>query len=148
MENIRYMTAEDTECVFNMMREFYNSPALITTPSDEILKKNISDCISDLPFIEGYIFEDSTKMLGYAMIAKSYSTEFGGMCIWIEDIYLLPEYRHKGIATRFFKYIEKTYSKTAVVMRLEAEKDNIKAVSAYRKNGFFELPYMELVKEL
>jgi len=148
MENIRKMAEGDKKTVFDMMREFYNSPALITTPSDEVLERNISDCVSDMPFVEGFVFEEDHKITGYAMIAKSYSTEFGGMCIWIEDLYLLPEYRHKGTGTRFFEFLENEYKGRAVVLRLEAEHENEKAVTAYRKNGFSELPYVEMVKKI
>ncbi len=148
MELIRKITNDDFKTVFDMMRVFYDSPAVLSTPSDEILKKNISDCISDIPFVEGYVFDDEGTLAGYAMIAKSYSTEFGGMCIWIEDIYMIPEYRHKGIGTRFFEFLEKTYKNQAVLMRLEAEHENENAVSAYVKNGFSELPYIEMIKEI
>ena len=32
-------------------------------------------------------------------------------------------------------------------MRLEVEEDNTRAVVVYRKNGYEELPYMEMKKE-
>ena len=148
MEKMRKMSEKDKETIFNMMREFYNSPALITTPSDEVLQRNISDCISGNPYIEGFVFEENETVIGYAMTAKSYSTEFGGICVWIEDLYLLPEYRHKGIGSRFFTYLEVLYRGTAVVFRLEAERENENAVEVYKKNGFTELPYIELKKEI
>lgn len=148
MEIIRKIEKKDTENVFKMMREFYNSPAVITKSSDEILKKDIADCISDMPFIEGYVFEENNTIIGYSMIAKSYSTEFGGICIWIEDIYIMPEHRGNGIATRFFKYIEKIYCNIAVRYRLEAEKENKNAVLLYKKNGFSVLPYIQMTKEI
>ncbi len=148
MEAIRKIDAKDAEAVFKMMREFYDSPAVITKSSDDILKKDIADCIGDSPFIEGYVFEENNMIIGYSMIAKSYSTEFGGICIWIEDLYIKPEHRRKGISTRFFKYIEKVYGKIAVRYRLEAEEENKNAVLSYKKNGFSVLPYIQMTKEI
>lgn len=148
MEIIRKIEKKDTKYVFKMMREFYNSPAVITKSPDEILKKDIADCIGDMPFIEGYVFEENNTIIGYSMIAKSYSTEFGGICIWIEDIYIEPEHRRKGISTRFFKYIEKVYGNIAVRYRLEAEEENKSAVLSYKKNGFSVLPYIQMTKEI
>ncbi len=33
-------------------------------------------------------------------------------------------------------------------MRLEAEIENVNAVKAYKKNGFSELPYIEMIKKI
>ena len=42
------------------------------------------------------VFKDGNKYSGYAMLAKSFSTEFGKNCIWIEDLYVLPSARSRG----------------------------------------------------
>lgn len=143
---IRKMTESDRVAVVEMMRTFYHSPAVWTNGSEEIYNNDITACVSDNPYAEGFIFEEETKILGYGMIAKSFSTEFGKLCIWIEDLYLKEEYRGKGIGSSFFAYLEKEYPNT--IMRLEVEEDNTRAVAVYRKNGYEELPYMEMKKEI
>ena len=59
MLKIRFMEERDRSEVFSMMREFHSSDAVIYTASDEILHRDISDCIGDMPFIEGFVFEDA-----------------------------------------------------------------------------------------
>ena len=44
----------------------------------------------------------------------------------------------------FFKFIEEKYK--GYLIRLEVEKNNIKAINTYKKSGFDELPYMEMKK--
>ena len=80
---IRAMQLEDMEEVVGMMRVFYDSPAVIHAAPDEILRQDVKDCVGECPYIEGYIFEEDGKILGYRMVAKSYSTEYGGMCVWV-----------------------------------------------------------------
>lgn len=143
---IRLMRREDKDIVFDMMKVFYNSPAVLSNGSDEIYNNDIENCVNDCPFLEGYIFEENGSVLGYAMAAKSFSTEFGKPCIWIEDLYIKPEYRGKGIGSSFFKYIEEKYPNT--LMRLEAEEENENAIHVYKKNGYEVLPYLELKKEI
>ena len=94
--------------------------------------------------MEGYVFEEELNILGYAMLAKSFSTEFGKECIWIEDIYLKECSRGKGAGKMFFKYIDEKYP--MCIKRLEVEKENEGAVHLYKKTGFTELPYMEMKK--
>lgn len=146
--NIRKMKQNDKMTVIKMMRGFYDSPAVIHQVPDEVLIQDVDDCVGDCPYIEGFVFEVDDKIVGYGMVAKSYSTEFGGLCIWVEDIYIEPDFQGKGIGTLFFSYIENAYKNVAVRYRLEVAKDNLKAIRVYEKNGYSELNYTEMTKEV
>ncbi len=141
---IRKMEEKDRDRVIEMMRVFYASPAVLSNGSEEIFKADIENCIGDCPYLEGYVFEDAETMQGYAMLAKSFSTEFGKPCIWVEDLYIKSEYRGSGIGSQFLKYIEEKYPNS--VFRLEVEAENEKAVHVYKKCGYEVLPYMEMKK--
>lgn len=145
---IREIEKRDREDVFKMMRVFYNSEAVMHTAPDEILYKDIDDCIGDLPFIEGYVFEEKGEILGYGMASLSYTTEYGGICIWIEDLYIKSEYRGKGIGGEFFAYIEKRFEGRAVRFKLEVETENENAIGVYQKSGYQKLKYFVMSKEV
>lgn len=144
--NIRKMIESDRQAVVDMMRTFYHSPAVHTNGSEKIYNNDVTACVGESPYAEGFIFENETGILGYGMIAKSFSTEFGKPCIWIEDLYLKEEYRGKGIGSKFFIFLEKEYPNT--ILRLEVEEDNTRAIAVYQKNGYETLPYMEMKKEI
>lgn len=141
---IRPMQPEDRAQVLAMMRTFYSSDAVWTNGSEEIFTADVDACLSDSPYLEGYIFQQDGQVQGYAMIAKSFSTEFGKPCIWIEDIYLQEPYRNQGLGQRFFAFITAKYP--GHLFRLEAEAENKRAIHVYEKCGFTELPYVELKK--
>ncbi len=142
--SIRDMTMQDKNSVLGMMRVFYASPAVFTNGSDEIFLSDIENCINNSPYLEGYIIENSNDILGYAMIAKSFSTEFGKPCIWIEDLYIKDDYRGLGLGKTFFDFITKKH--TDCIFRLEVEEENERAIKLYKKCGFTVLPYMEMKK--
>ena len=144
MLTIRNMTDEDRPFVLDMMRVFYASPAVLSNGSEEIFANDVENCIGECPYLEGFVLEDSGNILGYAMIAKSFSTEFGKPCIWIEDLYLKEGYRGRGVGSSFFKFIEEKFPDH--LFRLEAESENEKAISLYKKCGFDILPYIEMKK--
>ncbi len=144
MITINCLTREYADSVIDMMRVFYASPAVSTNGSEEIFRRDVEQCINDNPYLEGYVFDDDGKAAGYSMIAKSFSTEFGKQCIWIEDLYLKPEYRGTGIGTQFLSFIQEKYADS--IFRLEVEEENQRAVHVYRKSGFDVLPYMEMKK--
>ena len=141
---IRPMAAADSQTVIDMMRTFYASPAVYTNGSEEIFAADVAECVGDSPFAEGFVFECNGQLLGYGMLAKSYSTEFGKRCIWIEDLYLLPEYRGFGIGSAFFAFVEKRYPDC--LLRLEVEEENERARRVYEKNEFEVMPYIEMKK--
>ena len=143
---IRPMTPKDKNSVLEMMRVFYASPAVFTNGSDDIFRTDIENCINDNPYLEGYIFEVSGEIQGYGMIAKSFSTEFGRPCIWVEDLYIKEDFRGTGIGSLFLEFIEKKYPEA--VLRLEVEEENGRAVKLNEKNGINVQPYMEMKKLL
>lgn len=141
---IRPMTIDDKDEVINMMRVFYTSPAVLSDGSEEIYANDVDNCVGDCPFVEGYIFQDGENIQGYGMVAKSFSTEFGKQCIWIEDLYVKETYRGQGIGGAFLKYVEEMYPNA--ILRLEVEEENLPAIKVYEKCGFERLPYMEMKK--
>lgn len=141
---IRAMVKEDKDCVLEMMRVFYTSPAVLSNGSEEIFDRDIESCVGECPYLEGYIFQDGQEIQGYAMVAKSFSTEFGRPCMWIEDLYFKPAYRGLGLGSQFFEFIEKKYPDT--ILKLEVEEENVRAIRVYEKCGYEILPYLEMKK--
>ena len=151
---IRPMTREDAQQVIDMMRVFYASPAVLSNGSEEIFQNDVENCVNDSPYLEGYIieaqsmspeYEEETaqnKILGYGMVAKSFSTEFGKSCMWIEDLYLKEEARGLGLGSKFLHFVAEKYPEA--ILRLEVEEENERAIKTYRKCGFEVLPYMEM----
>lgn len=141
---IRAIQPEDRAEILEMMQTFYTSPAVFTDGSSEIFERDFAACIGDDPFLEGFVFAYGEEIAGYAMIAKSFSTEFGKRCIWLEDLYLKEQYRGMGIGSQFLEYLTAIYADHLI--RLEVEDDNEAAVHTYRKYGFMEFPYTEMYR--
>ena len=141
---IRLMEEKDKQAVLNMMEVFYRSPAVYTNGSEEIFTNDINACLDGSPYLEGYVFEGCDGLRGYAMLAKSFSTEFGKRCIWIEDLYVTEGYRGCGIGKAFFAFLEEKYADA--ILRLEVEEDNRGAVNLYKSQGMQALPYLEMIR--
>ena len=111
MTTIRPMQPADKEAVLAMMEVFYASPAVLSNGSAAIFSSDFEACINDNPYLEGYMFEENGQIQGYAMAAKSFSTEFGRPCIWVEDLYIKEDFRGTGIGSLFLEFIEKSILK-------------------------------------
>ena len=142
---IRLMKEQDKNEVIEMMTVFYASEAVSTNGSREIFESDFNNCINSCPYLEGYVFEENNNICGYAMVAKSFSTEFGKPCIWIEDLYIKEEYRHKKLGSLFFDFLKDNYKDT--IQRLEVDKHNVFAIKAYKKNNFEEVDYLQFIRK-
>ncbi len=143
--NICKLQECDRSAVIAMMETFYASPAVQSNGSPAIFQADVDACLSDSPYLEGYTVKEGEKMVGYAMLAKSFSTEFGKPCVWIEDLYFIPDCRKKGYGTAVLRFVAETYPDA--VIRLEVEEENEIAVHTYKKAGFTTLPYQEMIKQ-
>ena len=141
---IRSMTRADAADVLEMMGVFYASDAVSTDGSEEIFRRDVEQCLSRSPYLEGYILEQDGALAGYAMLAKSFSTEFGRPCVWVEDLYLKPAFRDRHLGSAFLQFAREKYPEA--VLRLEVEPENARAVHTYEKNGYGTLPYTEMIR--
>ena len=99
-------------------------------------------------YAAAYILEYENKTAGYALLAKTFSQEAGGMVLWIEELYIMPEYRCRGLGHEFFSYLKDNLCNNVKRLRLEAESSNTKAISLYKRLGFEDLPYSQMIKDL
>ena len=88
------------------------------------------------------IIEDN-EVVGFSYVTTYYETEVGGICVQIIDLYVNENARGKGVATQYFNYLFDKYS-GAKRFRLEVVKDNVKAISLYKKMGFTDVSYGQM----
>ena len=142
---IRPMEPGDGEAVLAMMRVFYASPAVLSNGSEEIYRRDVAACLEPGSGVTGWVLEaPGAAVVGYAMTARSFSTEYGGPCLWIEDLYIMPEYRGHGLGSAMLRHIEER-NPDAVIFRLEAEAEN-RANHAYARCGYEVFPYVQMKK--
>lgn len=144
---IRLINKDDRNELFAMMREFYSSPALIHKSSDRVLNRTIDDCLVQNPYVCAYIFEEDDRVAGYSIVSKNYTTEYGGICIWIEDLFFKQEFRGRRLSDEFFSFVEKQYPE-AVRYKLEVEAENEHAVACYLKHEYQKSDYFLMTKEI
>lgn len=144
---IRKMVKEDEEHFLNMAEAFYASDAVIKPISKKQHKDTFNEIMRSNVYLEGYIFEMEGKSVGYAIIAKSFSQEAGGIVLWIDEIYVMKEYRSKGLGKEFFNDLIRNLEHSILRLRLEVASDNASAIKLYENMGFEKLEYIQMYKD-
>ena len=127
-----------------MSREFYASDAVLHPVPEEYHARAFEELMKEDIYLECYIMEADGKTVGFALLTKTYSREAGGLNIWVDELYLRPEYRGLGAGSAFFAYLEQTHP--AARYRLETEPENERAQKLYRRMGYRDLPYLQMIK--
>ena len=142
---IRKITRADRKIYLEMAHDFYHSEAVLHPVPDEYLVRSFDEMMRSEEYLTGLIFEYENRIAGYALLNRSWSQEAGGMAVWIEEIYVLDQYRSRGLGHELFAAIEKFAP--AVRYRLEIEPDNARAEKLYRSMGFEPMGYLSMVRE-
>jgi GNAT superfamily N-acetyltransferase len=93
---IRFANEKDIPAIFSLIKELAEFEKLshqINT-SEEELKKNI---FGPNKFVEILIAEFDGQIAGQALFFKNFSTFLGKPGIYLEDLYVKPEFRSRGI---------------------------------------------------
>lgn len=141
---IEIMNEDHVEKLLEMSKVFYSSDALDHEVSMDIISKNIEAAVSGSDLLIGYVFREGEEIAGFSYVTRYYETEVGGVCTQIIDLYVDEKYRGRGFATQYFNFLLDEYSDSKR-FRLEVVKDNIKAINLYKRVGFKEIPYGQMV---
>lgn len=138
---IRKFVPEDREDYIRFSTEFYNSSAVDKPVPREHFEQGFDEMMRSDVYVQGYMLVCDGNNVGYCVTMKTYSVEAGGITIWIDELFVLEEYRSKGLGSELFKYIEENGDKKLRRIRLEVELENGRAISLYKKMGFEPAPY-------
>lgn len=138
---IRKFVPEDREDYIRFSTEFYNSSAVDKPVPREHFEQGFDEMMRSDVYLQGYMLVCDGNNVGYCVTMKTYSVEAGGITIWIDELFVLEEYRSKGLGRELFKYIEENGDKKLRRIRLEVELENGRAISLYKKMGFEPAPY-------
>jgi len=82
--------------------------------------------------------EDGT-VVGYALLVSFWSNEYGGEICAIDELYVAPAHRNRGLGTSLFDAAANDralWPRAPVALELEVSPDNARARALYERLGF------------
>lgn len=144
MLTFRDLLWEDRELILPMVEDFYRSDAVDHPVEREILERSFRDAASpDEPLLRGLLIQADGEAAGYMYLTQCYSAEVGGRCVFLEEIYLKPEFRGRGLGREAMAWLERAYP-AARRFRLEVTQSNQSAVRLYQRAGYDFLRYDQM----
>lgn len=84
------------------------------------------------------VVTSGTAMIGYAILIRYWSNEYGGWLIFIDEFFVSAPFRNKGVGAQFMQYVTEAHFDDVVGFALEVMPNNDGALALYKRLGFEE----------
>lgn len=103
--SIRNAERKDTALILYFIKELATYEKLL----NEVIatEKSLEYWLFEKEKAEVIIAEENGNPIGFALFFHNFSTFVGGAGLYLEDIYIKPEYRKKGYGKTIFNYLAK-----------------------------------------
>ncbi len=99
---VRKANAEDASIILALVDALAAYEKLV--PPDSTAKTRlIADMFSPRPRLDAYLAEYETKAVGYAFVFETYSSFLALPTLYLEDLFVMPEYRNKQVGYALFR---------------------------------------------
>jgi ribosomal protein S18 acetylase RimI-like enzyme len=94
------------------------------------------------------VIEERAVTRGYAILIPYWSNEFGGTIVYVDELFVMPEARNRGIAHQLFEFLSRTKPFGAIALALEVSPANERAQRLYTSIGFSTRRNSTLIRRL
>ncbi|MBW4585246.1 GNAT family N-acetyltransferase [Aetokthonos hydrillicola Thurmond2011] len=93
---LRFAQPDDCSVLFDLIKALAEYEKLSDTVTGNVLALR-EHLFGSTKYIEAIVAENTNKVVGFALFFHNYSTYLTQPGIYVEDIFVLPEYRQMGI---------------------------------------------------
>jgi ribosomal protein S18 acetylase RimI-like enzyme len=132
----RLATKDDEAHLLRMMRKLAEQEpgAYFDEP---VVRKALHDFLANPEFGKAWIFSERAPPAGYIVLTLGYSFEYHGRDAFVDELYVEPQYRRRGIARQAMQFLEQQAREMGVkALHLEVDHGNIPALELYRGAGY------------
>jgi len=128
------ITPDGAELFLQMAQEFHAEDGHPLTPAG---KTSILEVAAGVELAPAYFIVENGENIGFFVLSLGYSPEHGGTDGFIDDIFILPAHRNRGLGRQALDLaIQKSRDHGIRVLLLEVEAENHRAYHLYTSIGF------------
>jgi ribosomal protein S18 acetylase RimI-like enzyme len=126
----------DADTLVRLARDFHHEDSHPLTAAGEAALRQIA---LGEPFARAWLVREYDAVVGYLILTLGFSVEYGGRDGFIDDLYLLPAARGRGLGRKLIDFALVRAQELGIgTLHLEVETGNDTATRLYRKAGFEE----------
>jgi ribosomal protein S18 acetylase RimI-like enzyme len=133
----RPATKDDEASLLRMMRELAEQEPGAYYFDEPVVRRVLGEFLAALNLGRVWIFSEGAAPAGYIVLTLGYSFEYHGRDAFVDELYVEPQYRRRGIARQALRFVEEQARKMGVqAIHLEVDHGNDPARELYRGSGY------------
>jgi GNAT superfamily N-acetyltransferase len=117
------------------MRDLYEHEHIAWDPAEAEVA--LRELLAHPEYGRVFVLAAEGKAVGYAVVALAFSLELGGRCAFLDELYVKPSARGRGIGSIALRLLRSACSALgARSLALEVHLENARAEALYRREGF------------
>jgi len=134
---IREALLSDEADLIPMMRALAQQEPEVIPFNDSAVRVAFYQFLSLPDFGRIWLFYDGPALIGYIILAIGFSFEFRGHDAFIDELYIIPSHRRRGLGRQAMAFVEQEARKMGVnAIHLEVDRGNDSALELYRRTGY------------
>lgn len=128
-------TPDDAERLSGLMARFADEYAL--EQSADARLEAVQPLLEGHPYGMAYLLGPARAPVGYLIVTLGWSIELGGLEGWVDELYVRPAIRGRGIASEVLHAVSKSLKTAGVrAIHLEVDREAPATQRLYQKAGF------------
>ncbi len=133
--NLRRAGPEDLDALLPLVAAYHDFESITSTAAQR--SRAVAPLLRDDALGSIWLIEEASEPIGYIALCYGYSIEFGGRDAFIDEFFIVPDERGRGIGAEVVSAVKmKAQASGIVAIHLEVDHDNERARRLYRRMGF------------
>ncbi len=126
---------EHLERLVSLVEAFHVEAGIAST--EDCRRAGVVPLLDGIPHGCAYLIGPPRAPIGYIVICFGWSVEFAGLDAIVDELYIRPGVRGRGIATEALTALPRALGSFGLrAIHLEVDKDNAAAIKLYHRAGF------------
>lgn len=128
-------TSEHFDRLIPLVAAFHDEAGL--SQSDETREAALRPLLDGIPHGAAYLIGPPRAPIGYIVVTFGWSIEFGGMDGFVDELYVRPGVRKRGVASEVLIALPRALADAGIkALHLEVSLENESAARLYKRAGF------------
>ncbi len=133
----RPATKDDEAALLRMMRKLAEQEPGAYYFDELVVRRVLREFLAKPNLGRVWIFSENAATAGYIVLTLSYSFEYHGRDAFVDELYVEPQFRRRGIARQAMQFVEERAREIGVqAIHLEVDHGNDPALELYRGSGY------------
>ncbi|UOA27076.1 GNAT family N-acetyltransferase [Pseudosulfitobacter sp. DSM 107133] len=128
-------TSDHLDALLALVERFHDEEGIDSTPDSR--HAGVAPLLDGIPHGAAYLIGPPRAPIGYIIICFGWSVEFAGMDGFVDELYIRPGVRGRGVATEVLMALPRALAQGGLkALHLEVDTTNDTARRLYKRAGF------------